>query len=133
MLAITNTAVQTLAAGATMVLPVKLIGSGTCECHRTNTNSIKMREHGKYEIGFSGNIGTVAEGDAQIAIAVGGVILPETTMISATIAAGDLNNVSKTTFVNNCCGDFDRITVVNTGTAAINVGANPILYARRIS
>lgn len=54
-------------------------------------------------------------------------------MISTPSAASSLNNVSTSTIVKNCCGDYDRITVVNTGTTDINIGANPVLTIKRLS
>nr|DAP09071.1 MAG TPA: Protein of unknown function (DUF1619) [Caudoviricetes sp.] len=35
--------------------------------------------------------------------------------------------------VANCCCDYDRITVVNTGTVPVIVSANPVLFVHRIA
>ena len=72
-------------------------------------------------------------GVAQLSIQAGGDTLPESTMISTTAAAGDLNNVAKTIPIKNCCDDYDRITVTNTGTTTVTVGAYPILFISRRS
>lgn len=69
----------------------------------------------------------------QLTVQLGGANLPETQMISTPSAASSLNNVSTSTIVKNCCGDYDRITVVNTGATDINIGANPVLTIKRLS
>lgn len=69
----------------------------------------------------------------QLTVQLGGASLPETQMISTPSAASSLNNVSTSTVVKNCCGDYDRITVVNTGATDINIGANPVLTIKRLS
>lgn len=127
MIVLSNTTTQTLNPGQAIVFDDVLLHSGSCECHRKNTAAVKLRANKIYDVHFNGNIGAVAAGPAQLAIQLGGVTLPETTMISQTAAAGNLNNVSAETAVRNCCGDYDRITVVNTGTAPITVRANSCL------
>ena len=72
-------------------------------------------------------------GPVQLALQVGGETLQETTMISAAAAVGDLNNVGAETRVRNCCGDYDRVTVVNTGTSDVVVGPNAALVIGRRS
>ena len=54
-------------------------------------------------------------------------------MIATPAVANDLNNVATTTTIKNCCCDYDRITLVNTGTTALTVGANPTLFVKRIA
>lgn len=112
-------------------IPLK---TGCAECTRTGTGSVKLRANGVYVVTFSGNIGaTAATTAAQLSIQLGGITIPESTMISTTAAAGDLNNVSTTIPIRNCCCDYDRITVVNTGTSTVNVGKGAMLYVRRVS
>lgn len=69
----------------------------------------------------------------NIAVSFDGSPLLETTMISQTAAAGDLNNVNRETAVNTCCCAGGAITLVNTGTTDVNLGANPLLYIRRVA
>lgn len=133
MIVLSNTTAQTLAPGQSITFDDVILHSGSGECHRRNTGAVKLRANGVYDVNFSGNIGAVAPGPAQLSIQLGGVTLPETTMISTTAAAGDLNNVATATGVKNCCGDYDRVTVVNTGTAPITVGANSCLFIKRCS
>ena len=50
---------------------------------------VRLRLNGIYEIVFSGNIGGVAAGAVQLSISAGNAVLPGSTMISTTAAAGD--------------------------------------------
>lgn len=130
MIVLTNLTAQAIAPGGSLVFDETILHKGCCECHRKNTGSVKLRSNGVYEVHFSGNVdGATADAPVTLALALGGSTLPETTMISA---ATGLNNVSTTTAVANCCGDYDRITVTNTGTAAITIGANAVLYIHKV-
>lgn len=133
MIVLSNSAEQTLLSGQSITFDLVKLHSGCGECHRTGSNSVKMRQNGIYEVAFSGNIGGTVVGPVQLSIEVGGEILQETTMISTAGAVGDLDNVSTETRVKNCCGDYDRITVTNTGTSDVVVGANSALVVGRRS
>ena len=112
-------------------IPLK---TGCAECTLMGTGSVKLRANGVYVVSFIANIGaTAATTAAQLAIQIGGVTIPESTMISETAAAGDLNNVATPIPIRNCCCDYDRITVVNTGTSTVNVGTGATLFVRRVS
>lgn len=69
----------------------------------------------------------------QLAFQLGGVTLPETTMVSTPGAANASNNVATSTLIKNCCGDYDRITVTNNGTADVTVAANSAFIVRRLA
>jgi len=134
MISLTNSAAQTIAAGASMTFDTKVFQSGCGECWRSGTGSVKLRSNGIYEIHFSANIAdATAAGTVSLALQLGGVTIPESAMSSVSAAANDANNVSCTIPVRNCCGDYDRITVVNTGTDAVVVSAYPALYVKRIA
>lgn len=133
MLVLTTTADVELAPGEVLVFDEVLLRSGCGECHRRNTGIIKMRANGIYNVHFHGNIGATAQGVAQLAAQIGGVTLPETVMISTTAAAGDLNNVSMSTKNKNCCGDFDQVTIVNTGATTVTVRAGALFSVNRLS
>lgn len=132
MIELSNSTAQTLAVGDALVFDRVILKTGCGECHRPNTGSVKMMHRGIYAITFGGNIGGVAEGDAELSIELGGEILPETTMNVVSAAAGDLENVSRTTRVKNGCCDYSRITVVNSGAASINVDANATLIVEEV-
>lgn len=134
MIVLTNTTAQTIEPGQSLTFNDVILHSGCGECHRQNSGSVKLRANGIYDAHFSANISGAAAGTpVQLALAIGGESLLETTMISTPSAADALDNVSTETAIKNSCGDYDRVTVVNTGTVAVTVGANPVLFIKRIA
>lgn len=133
MIVLSNTLAQTLAVGESITFDRVILHTGCGECHRANSQSVKMRAHGIYEIHFSGNISGTAANPVQLSILVGGEPLPETTMIVTPAAAGDQFNVATATAVKNCCGDYDRVTITNTGTAPVLVETDTLLFVKRVS
>lgn len=134
MIELTNTTAQTLPPGQAITFDKVLMKTGCAECHRENTASVKLRSRGIYLVCFGGNIGaTTATTPVQLSIELGGDTLSNSTMISVSAAAEDLNAVSRTVPVQNTCGDYDRITVVNTGTTDALIGAGSSLFVRRIA
>lgn len=133
MISLSNTTAQTLEPGQSITFNTVLLHSGCAECHRPNTSSVKLRAKGIYDIHFSANIAATAVGIAQLSIQIGGDTLNESTMIVTTTTANSLNNVATAVPVKNCCDDFDRVTVTNTGSTAVLVGENPVLFISRRS
>lgn len=132
MIELSNTAEQTVQPGQPIIFDEVILKVGCCECHRRNTGNVKMRSNGIYALSFSGNIGgETAATPVQLAIAVGGSPLPETTMISVPAAVADRNSVSTTTRLKNCCGDYDNASVINTGTVPVVIGANSSFIVER--
>lgn len=130
MIELSNTTAQTLAPGQTLTFDEVIIHKGCCECHRRGTGSVKLRSNGVYRASFSGNIdGATADAPVQLALSLGGSPLLETTMISA---ASGVNNVATSTLIQNCCGDYDRVTVTNTGTIPVVVSPNANLSIYKI-
>lgn len=136
MIELTNSVAQTVQPGQTVTFDRVLGHSGCAECYDARVpGSVKLTGHGStYEIQFSGNIGGDTAGTpVQLAVALGPTALPETVMVSTPAAANEFNNVSTGTFVRNNCCDFDRISVVNTGTVPVLVSANMNLRIKRIA
>lgn len=134
MLELTNTAAQTIAPGAAVTFNKVLLHTGCGECFDCRVpTSVKLTgRNGVYRIEFSGNIASGTAGTpAQLAIALGPTALPETVMLVTTSAANSFNNVATSTLVKNNCCDFDRITVVNTGTVPVLLSANMNLNIER--
>lgn len=134
MILLTNTAAQTVQPGQAVTFNRLLRKTGCGECYDTRVpNSVKlMGKGGTYEVDFSANISGATAGEiVQLAIALGTVGLPETVMVSTPAAAGDFNNVSTGTYVDNNCCDNDRIAVINTGTTPVTISANMNLRIRR--
>lgn len=134
MIELTNNVVQVVQPGQSVAFNTVVLHTGCGECYRRNTPSIKLRANGIYEVAFSGNItGATAGTPVQLALALGGIGLPETVMVSTPATANAFNNVATSTFVQNTCGDYDRVTVINTGTVAVTISANMKLSVRRLS
>lgn len=134
MIELTNSAAQTIQPGQSVTFDTVVLHTGCGECYRRNTPSVKLRANGIYEVSFSGNVsGTTAGTAVQLAIALGGIGLLETVMVSTPAAANAFNNVSTGTFIQNTCGDYDRVTVINTGTVPVLLAANMNFRVRRMS
>ena len=79
-------------------------------------------------VSFHANVtGATAATPVQLALALGGDVMPETTMIFTPETANTVGQVSICLPVFNSCCDYDRVTVVNTGTTDIVISANPML------
>ena len=134
MIVLSNSVAQTLAPGQSATFDIIVSHTGNAECFRPNSGAVRLRcRNAIYDVEFGTNIGATAPGAAQIAVYFDGAPLLETTMISQTAAAGDLNNVNRRTSVNTFCCNGGAITVVNTGTTEITLGANPLLYIGRVA
>lgn len=96
--------------------------------------SISSNEHAQSECQNGDNTGELkAQLAVQLAFQLGGATMPETTMVATPGAANASNNVATSTLIKNCCGDYDRITVTNTGTADVTVAANSAFIVRRLA
>lgn len=134
MIVLSNSVAQTVAPGAAVTFDTVKFRSGCGECFdKRIPTSVKLTGRGgSYRVEFSGNIsGTAAGTPVQLAIAFGGSALPETVMVSTPSAANAFNNVGTGTDVRNDCCDFDRITVVNSGTVPVLLSANMNLRITR--
>lgn len=132
MLILSNSIAQTLTPGQAVTFDTVILKSGCAECFRPNSGAVRLKcKPAIYDVDFKANIGATAPGTAQIAIYLDGAPMLETTAISQTAAADDLNQVSPGTSVKTCECSIGTITVVNTGTVDITIGANPLLRVRR--
>lgn len=134
MIVLSNSVAQTLAPGQSATFDTIVSHTGNAECFRQNSGAVRLRcKNSIYEIHCGANIGATVPGTAQIAVGFDGAPLLETTMISQTTTAGDLNSVNRVTAVNTCCCNGGAITIINTGTNEITIGANPVIYIRRVA
>lgn len=128
MIALSNTQEQALAVGQSLIFDRVVVKSGCGECHRANTASVKLTHPGTYIVSFTGNIASeTAATEVQIQLELGGDPIPESLMISTSVAGGELNNVATMVPIKNCCCDYDRITVTNVGAGPVTIGANSCL------
>lgn len=138
MIVLSNTTAQTLQPGDSITFDISVMHTGTGECcqmpNRLGSTSVKMKNSGIYILEFHGNVTTAtADALAQLNITVGGETLAETTMKSTTVAANSFSNVGAATRFKNCCCEFDRVGVTNTGTTAVIVDANSALIVGRVA
>ena len=134
MIELSNTTAQTINAGQSLTFDTVILKSGCAEAHRTNSGIVTLRmKCAIYEVHFAANISGTAAGPVQLAIALDGEPLVETTMISTVTTAGDLNNVATATLVKTGCGCCGKITVTNNGTEPVTIGANPALFVKRVA
>lgn len=134
MIELSNTTAQTITAGQSLTFDTVILKSGCAEAHRTNSGIITLRaDCAIYEIHFAANVSGTTAGPVQLAIALDGEPLVETTMINSIGTAGDLENAATATLVRTGCGCCGRITVKNTGTSDVVIGANPALFVKRVA
>lgn len=134
MIELSNTTAQTIATGQSLTFDTVILKSGCAEAHRTNSGIVTLRaDCAIYEIHFAANISGTTAGPVQLAIALDGEPLVETTMINSIGTAGDLENAATATLVRTGCGCCGRITVKNTGASDVVVGANPALFIKRVA
>ena len=133
MILLSNTLAQTIPVGGSITFDRVILQTGCGESHRHGTSSVRMRHNGVYEVHFAGNIASATAGTpVQLSIELSGEILLETTMIATASTANAFNNVATATLVKNQCGDYDRVSVKNTGTEPVTVGANTSFFVKRL-
>ena len=137
MIVLSNTIAQTIQPGQSLTFNYTVLHTGCAECHREGSGAVGLRAgNSVYDISFGANIATAtASAPVQLALAIDGSPLLETTMISTPSQANVFNNVSRETRVSTCCcnGGRGAVTVVNTGTNPVTVGANPRLSIKRVA
>lgn len=134
MIELSNTTAQTITPGQSLTFDTVVLKSGCAESHRANSGIVTLRANcAIYEVHFAANISATAAGTAQLAIALDGEPLLETTMINSIGIAGDPENAATATLVRTDCKCCTHISVVNTGTTSVIVSANPALFIKRVA
>lgn len=135
MIVLSNSTDQTLQPGQLATFNLTVLHTGCAECHRDNTGAVGLRANNAvYAIDFHCNVsGATAALPLQLAIAMNGAPLLETTMISTPSAADVFNNIGTSTKISTCCsqGGGGFVTVMNTGVNPVTIGANPNLTIKR--
>ena len=131
MMRLTNTAEQTVTTGNS-VLFNNVSKTGCSECHRLGTGSVKMCRRSNYDIYFKANVTGATAGTAvTLALALNGEVVPNTAMVYTPATANAVGEVSISYPMYNGCCDYDRVSVVNTGTEDVIISANPLFVVRR--
>lgn len=138
MIVLSNTTAQTLQPGESITFDVVSMHTGQGECcnmpNRLGSTSVKMKNNGIYALEFHGNITSATQGDlTQLHITVGGESLAETVMQVSTPIADYISNVGAATRFKNCCCDYDRVRVTNTGAVAVTVQPNTSFIVGRVA
>lgn len=134
MIELSNTSEQTLTPGQSLTFDTVILKTGCAEAHRTNSGIVTLRaDCAIYEVHFAANLSGTAAGPVQLSITLDGEPLPETTMINTVSTAGDLDNAATATLIRTGCGCCGRVSVTNTGTSDVVVGANPALFVKRVA
>lgn len=124
---------QTLQPGQSITFEITNLHCGNREYHRPNSAAVKLRMPGIYDVRFHGSITAPVAGNVVLAIQLGGETLNETIMTQSIVTADTLfQNVFASTYVKNQCGDYDRITVTNVGTIAVDIQPGTSISARRV-
>lgn len=119
-----NAAAQTLQPGQALTL-TKISGC-TCNSAVNPVPGAKVTGKCVHVVSFTGNVSSAtASAPVELSIAIDGVAVPTSRMVSTPSTANVFNSVSAVTGFsgNNCCLGTD-ITVVNTGTNPVTVAAN---------
>lgn len=131
MIILTNDGSPILAPGQSLTFNIEILHTGNAECHRIGSGAVTMRMlRAIYNVFFKANIGATAPGQANLTMFLNGSPMVETTMLSTTAAAGDLNNVACETGIRTCCCGPETLTIVNNGETTITV-EDPLLKIRR--
>lgn len=134
MIELSNTSEQTLTPGQSLTFDTVILKTGCAEAHRTNSGIVTLRaDYAIYEVHFAANLSGTTAGPVQLSVTLDGEPLPETTMINTVSTAGDLDNVATATLIRTGCGCCGRVSVTNTGTSDVVVGANPALFVKRVA
>lgn len=129
MIVLSNVAAQTIEPGQAAVFNEVVFKSGCAECRNSGNGPVKIR-CGLYDLQYSANIGGAAGTQPNVALAIDGVVLPETNAVVTATAATDVFNVHGATKFFNRCGGA-AVSLVNTGTTPVVVTANPALIVKR--
>lgn len=140
MIVLSNSQSQSITAGGTVTFDTTVLhtgcrpdGCGGAEYHRNGSGTVQLRP-GIYEISFNGNVTSATAGTSvQLAIAIDGTPLAETTMIQNVDTANSFENVAAATYVRVCCGTNGSISVENTGTSLLTLAPNSGLSIRRVA
>lgn len=128
---VSNTTTQTLQPGQALKFDgTNFLHTGCGECFNSQIPaSVKLNGNcgAVYEIQFEGNVTSDTAGPVQLALALADQPLVQTAMNATIAAANDLVNVSTGTYLRMCCGDANRVSVINTGTTAVTVAQNSSL------
>lgn len=133
MIQVSNSTAQTLQPGQALVFD-NTGSTGNCGVcwNKLSPTVVKLCAKRSYDITFHGNITGTAGDQLTLALALSGNVVPTTGMAAVPAADGNLFNVSAEIPLRNCCGDLDRISVINAGSTPVTVAANSVLIVKGV-
>lgn len=133
MIELTNTAVQTVAAGQSVVYNATAVKGGCAERHRAGSAQVVLTKPGRYLVGFSGNIAIPtggAAGEISLALTYDGEPIVGSAMRITPAAVEQYGNVSTQHYVDVYCNCCVMVAVQNTSGVEILVEAPNITAVR---
>lgn len=134
MIELTNTAVQTVAAGQSVVYNATAVKGGCAERHRAGSAQVVLTKPGRYLVGFSGNIAIPtggAAGEISLALTYDGEPIVGSAMRITPAAVEQYGNVSTQHYMDVYCNCCVTVAVQNTSGVAILV-EDPNITAVRV-
>lgn len=148
MIVLSNSAAQVIPVGGTVTFNLEVAHTGCdengcrgAEYHRQGSGVVRLRGRNNrcnqksiFDLSFNGNVTSGTAGtEVQLAMAIDGTPLAETTMIETIGTADSYQNLGARTYLSVCPGEDVTLTVVNTGSTALTLDANAALTARRVA
>lgn len=135
MIALSNLTAQTLTTGQFITFDSTVLRTGSsAEGHRQSAPTVKLRVPGIYEVHFTGNVSSAtAAAPVQLAITIGGSMVPGALMVSTPSAANTENNIHADAIVRNAGSECDTIAITNVGTNPVTVSAGSGLWVKRVA
>ena len=133
MIELNNTAVQTVAAGQSVIYNATAVKGGCAERHRAGSAQVVLTKPGRYLVGFSGNIAIPTGGTAgeiSLALTYDGEPIAGSAMRITPAAVAQYGNVSTQHYVDVYCNCCVAVSVQNTSGVAILVESPNITAVR---
>lgn len=133
MIELNNTAVQTVAAGQSVIYNATAVKGGCAERHRAGSAQVVLTKPGRYLVGFSGNIAIPTGGTAgeiSLALTYDGEPIAGSAMRITPAAVEQYGNVSTQHYVDVYCNCCVAVSVQNTSGVAILVESPNITAVR---
>lgn len=133
MIELNNTAVQTVAAGQSVIYNATAVKGGCAERHRAGSAQVVLTKPGRYLVGFSGNIAIPTGGTAgeiSLALTYDGEPIAGSAMRITPAAVVQYGNVSTQHYVDVYCNCCVTVSVQNTSGVAILVESPNITAVR---
>lgn len=127
MIVLTNPDAQVVQPGQAVLFTQIAEKEACCPGISPSGASVKLSKGTQHRIDFNANVNGAAGTQANLSVALGGEAIPWTRMTATIEAATDVYNVGIGFPLKQCCCDFDRVSVINSGSTAVNVGAYPML------